>query len=483
MQNEIITRADNYRVNVQGADGLNASEKYARLLCFIISVGLVFFSFNVVTPRWEVLWLYDSKRIFVCALVIISSLTYVISSAVREQAITMFVGLSRPTKIALGCLFGAMLFANLFGEHFLAGHIQFFYLIGLVLLSVLLGPFLARNKAQFFRLCVLINILLFLSVAVMFWGMTLTGHEVTIFSLFGFVNPRFLNHIQVWIFISIAYLAVTDMRRGKAGAVVRISLMLLFATSFATDARGVLLSMSIGFVLLCCFDKANRAIWFKIFWQSLLFGYVFKYVCLSPMPMIWFGEIGNVSVDPQVRVTSSGRLDMWIEIISSVSLFGYGGDKYACEGLAVAGPHNSFLNVLYHWGIVALGAYVTLVGLLVNKLRKIQHCLTLAIGITLISAVTYSFFTGLLVTPLSQVFAVCLLGLFWGQTRHHQPVTKPKYACQAHISLIVISIISILLVGYRLELRINNYPELEQEMVYKPQFWLGYNCLSKPELP
>ncbi|MDC5705778.1 O-antigen ligase family protein [Vibrio europaeus] len=455
----------------------------ARSFLMVIAIGLMLFSFNLFIPRWEVLFLYDSKRMFVCAMVVGCALMYLLSYNLRRDAIVMLSELSTPVKVALAIFAVAMSLANSLGEHFIAAFVQQFYFVGLILLALVLTPYVSGNKPQLLRLYALMNLLLFFSVAIMFWGVTLTGNSVSIFTIFGFVNPRFLNHMQVWSVLPVAYIAVIGMQRQHKAILPRLILALIFATSFATDARGALLSMSMGFALLMTLDVSRRRHWWTLLWQSLITGFLVKYALLAPFPQYVFGDTSLLA--PEIRTTSSGRLELWLDLLANVNWLGHGGDKYACEGLVVAGPHNSFLNVLYHWGIAAFAAYSLLIALLLNKLKRIHHKATLVAGVSVSVGIGYSVLSGVLVTPLSQLLAVCNLALFWGLRCRHsggkEHSIKPNKL--SHLLLAVSCILTITLVSYRVSLRVEHYPTLDQETVYKPQFWLGYNCLTSPQLP
>ena len=470
------------QVTRESSDGVY-SFAIVRSFLMVIAIGLMLFSFNLFIPRWEVLFLYDSKRMFVCALVVGCALVYLLSYKLRRDAIVMLNELSTPVKVTLVIFAVAMSLANSLGEHFIAAFIQQFYFVGLVLLTLVLAPYLSGNKPQLLRLYTLMNLLLFFSVAIMFWGVTLTGNSVSIFTIFGFVNPRFLNHMQVWSVLPVAYIAVIGMQRQHKTFLPRLMLALIFATSFATDARGVLLSMSLGFIVLMTLDASRRRHWWTLLWQSLITGFLVKYALLAPFPQYVFGDTSLVA--PEIRTTSSGRLDMWLDLLAKVNWYGYGGDTYACEGLDFAGPHNSFLNVLYHWGIAAFAAYSLLVALLLHKLTRIRHKATLVAGVSVLVGICYSILSGVLVTPLSQLLAVCNLALFWGLLCRNfgdkKHITKTNKL--SHLLITVSCMLTIALVSYRVLLRVEHYPTLDQETVYKPQFWLGYNCLTSPQLP
>ncbi|WP_414932779.1 O-antigen ligase domain-containing protein [Vibrio europaeus] len=455
----------------------------ARSFLMVIAIGLILFSFNLFIPRWEVLFLYDSKRMFVCAMVVGCALMYLLSYNLRRDAIVMLSELSTPVKVALAIFAVAMSLANSLGDHLAAAFIQQFYFVGLILLALVLAPYLSGNKPQLFRLYALMNLLLFFSVAIMFWGVTLTGNSVSIFTIFGFVNPRFLNHMQVWSVLPVAYIAVIGMQRQHKTVLPRLILALIFATSFATDARGALLSMSMGFALLMTLDVSRRRHWWTLLWQSLITGFLVKYALLAPFPQYVFGDTSLLA--PEIRTTSSGRLELWLALLANVNWLGHGGDKYACEGLAVAGPHNSFLNVLYHWGIAAFSAYSLLIALLLNKLKRIHHKATLVVGVSVLVGIGYSMLSGVLVTPLSQLLAVCNLAMLWGLLCRNSGGKKHTIKTKklSHLLIVASCILTIALVSYRVLLRVEHYPTLDQETVYKPQFWLGYNCLTSPQLP
>ncbi|USD67749.1 O-antigen ligase family protein [Vibrio sp. SCSIO 43136] len=390
--------------------------------------------------------------------------------------------LNRVTTLALLTLCVCMLVANSLSEQIVAGYLQHFYLLGLLFVSCALGGWLANNKLRLFRLLALVNILLFFSVATMMWLAVMFDKPITIFTQLSFANPRFLNHLQAWVAIPVGYFAVVAIRRQRSVFVTRLALVILFATAFATDARGALLSIVCGFFIMAIADKANRKLWFQLLWQCAVVGYAFKYCLIDPLPKLLLSSSSDFL--PQVRTTSSSRITNWLEILHNTRWYGWGSDQYACDGGQFAGTHNSFLTVLYQWGVVALLAYLALIGVLVKALFSTPHRVTRVLAGALVTAVIYSFFTGLMITPLSQMIGALVLGTFWslriqGKTKVNMGSISPKK--NALIVALMIGVIGA--VSYRVALRIENYPMVEPDYSHRPQFWVGYNCLTQPQQP
>lgn len=455
---------------------------FTRTLLTLILSGLVVFSFNPFLDRSDLLPLYDSKRLFVIAVIQILTLALLFSAKLRQRVIEHGLSLSRPNQIWIATLVVFTLIATWLARYPIAATLQWFYLAGLVLLIFALRDVLKRQQARLFEYAIWLSLFLFLSIALAFWIRIVHQLSVNNFTLFGFANPRFLNQIHIWLIFPVVYLAAIALKRGKRGLVPRAILAIDFAICFATDARGALVAILGGFVLLMLCAKEWRHIWWKLLWQSALTGALVKLGLFSPLPsMIW----GGPTEWPNIRTESSGRLALWRHVWQIFTFTGLGGDAFVCEEVSHGRPHNSVLNVLVHWGVVATLCYLGLI-LSLLRLTTIQRNLrTKLLGVSVLSGIAYSLVSGVLDSPLSQLMAVLFTAMFWSRLKERsQP--KPQHVSlrfMAHCLILFVSLGAGMSVTFRAIERLENYPVYRSEPLFKTQYWLGYNCLAKPWQP
>lgn len=341
-----------------------------------------------------------------------------------------------------------------------------------------------KQQARWFEYTLWLSAFLFLSIALAFWIRIVHQLNVNNFTLFGFANPRFLNQIHIWLIFPVVYLAAIAMKRGKRGVVPRAILAIDFAICFSTDARGPLVAILGGFTLLMLCARDLRSIWWKLLWQSAVAGALVKLALLSPLPsMIFGGPIEWLNI----RTDSPGRLALWRHSWQIFTFTGLGGDAFVCEEVNHGRPHNSLLNVLVHWGVVAALCYLALIASLLHLTIRQRSLRTKLLGVSLLSGLAYSLVSGVLDSPLSQLMAVVACALFWSRCSLASaslplPANKPR-RWWAHGVILIIAIGCSVSVGYRALERLDNYPVYRSEVIIKTQFWLGYNCLAKPWQP
>ncbi|EPW6559655.1 O-antigen ligase family protein [Vibrio vulnificus] len=455
---------------------------YTRALLTLILLGLVVFSFNPFLDRNDLLPLYDSKRLFVIVVIQILTVALFFSGKLRQRVVEHGLSLSWPNQILIVTLVMFTLMATWLARYPLAATLQWFYLSSLVLLIFVLRDTVSHRQARLFEYALWLSMLLFLSIAIAFW-IRITHHlSVNNFTLFGFANPRFLNQIHIWLIFPVVYLAALAMKRGKLGIVPRAILTIDFTICFATDARGPLVAILGGFILLMLCAKELRDIWWKLLWQSAVAGAVVKLALLSPLPsMIFGGPIEWLNI----RTDSPGRLALWQHAWQIFTFSGLGGDAFVCEDALFGRPHSSILNVLVHWGVVATLCYLGLILSLLRLTITQSHLRTKLLGVSVLSGIAYSFVSGVLDSPLSQLMAVLSTAMFWSRLKERSP-RKPQrvnFRFMAHCLILVVSLGAGISVTFRALERLENYPVYRSEQLFKTQFWLGYNCLAKPWQP
>lgn len=461
-----------------------SSNLFNRGLLFFSLAGIAFFCSLFFAFSSDAKSLYDTKRLFVVLVTGLSTAGILFSAQYRLRVIDQLFSLSRPVKYLLSFIGLSAIFANATGWYFIRAQTDFFYFIGLAIFTFNLALVIPKYRSASYAFYALFAVFSFISAAMGHLGSVfILDTPPTVYSIVNFTNPRMLNQLMIWTLIPTLYMAIIAHRHVKRGWMAMIPLSLNFAIMYASDARGFAIAALGAIALWAYIDAYWRREIIRKTVLALIIGYLIKFVLLSPLPAYWaLGDLDNMLM---LRTDSSGRIALWKEAITMITVFGHGGDTFVCNSSANARPHNSVLLMAVSWGMIAALSYVGLMlygftSILKEKNRKIMLA-----GITMLSGFAYSLVSGVLDSPLSQLGAVLAIALFWGEIYRRKPKTLQtsgvnKLAVRgAHGLLMLSALLFIGLVGYKVYLRIenNSYRHIEQPR-YNPQFWLGQNCMD-----
>ncbi|MFB9134534.1 O-antigen ligase family protein [Vibrio olivae] len=398
---------------------------------------------------------------------------------------TCFFSLSSPVKLTLMgvCLFS--LIPTLLAQYPVSAWTQWLYLLGLIVLIGYFSLYLSTEPPFFFRLIIILNGLLFLSVAVGFFYRLSLSLPVDKNTFVGFSNPRFISQVQVWLYMPLAYLILTYWPRHRRGGYgLFFVLAVSFSLCFTLDARGALLAVNFGFLCMTIVDRAHRKQWFKMWFTGLTAGLAISLAFFNPLP----SYILDIPYeDLQVRTSSSGRIALWLESLESLSFWGKGGGFFVCQPFDFGRPHNAVLNIWIHWGVLSLLSCFALVWLLIKKIWCCRSVRTKALGVNLLVGLSYSLVSGVLDSALSQFTAVLSTAMFWASLSRSE-YQSSRFRAARHSVLMVVMLLVLVAVSYRAYLRIEQYPievsnDQIKELRFKTQFWGGYNCIESPNQP
>lgn len=249
------------------------------------------------------------------------------------------------------------------------------------------------------------------------------GNRPDIHSLvWGFMNVRFFNQLQSMLMpiLCLAFLA-ENLKPYRIWAIAAFGFMWLILLQ--SEARGTVLALiSSAIAVLYFLPKASRQFLLKPLLAALALGTVLWLLLIVLLPLLIFNE--DIW---QLRTGSSGRIDMWLYILHEIPkqpFLGFGPMSYAwAEGKPIphAHPHNSLMQILYEYGLVAFSV------LLIWGVFHVQRSLK-SLGVwsephrviaflALLSGLVYSFFCGVIVMPLAQLVSVLLFALNCGESR------------------------------------------------------------------
>ena len=282
----------------------------------------------------------------------------------------------------------------------------------------------------------------------------------------GFINIRFFNQVQVFILpFLILLLKLKNIQR-----IVFIALFFNLLLIFIGQARGALLSFFIFSVFALTLKTTLK--------KQILTGLVC--LALSCITFYILDSLNKGGADI-LRTSSSGRVDLWLNTLSNLSLkhflIGSGPGVFEMSlgsSAPFSHPHNSLIEVLNEWGGVAL---ICILIVIFNTFRKsIIHLknhkkdiITESIFYSFAIGITYSLFSGVHVMPVSQTLLFIMWGLLIGR------LNKNKYK---HIPINVyaklfLACVFILAWFLYLQKAIEIYNNIDPDngYIYGPRFW------------
>ncbi|TYP95323.1 O-Antigen ligase [Fodinibius salinus] len=245
--------------------------------------------------------------------------------------------------------------------------------------------------------------------------------------LFGFSSIRTFNHTQTWsipILVSMGwyawrYSAKQWLRWGLAAVIVGWGMLV-----FASGARGVMLGVVVGTVVIWAFFVEEKRQFFS-YCGSLV-------VCTLLGYFLFFELFAGGTEQTVMRANSSNRLVIWGQMLPEIfnaPFIGYGPMHYAVymPTNMASSPHNWFLQFAYEWGIpVAIMLFVLFINGLksfgkqlvknINDQNYMLRAKWLKLGLlwSMVAALVHGFFTRILVTPISQMLLVLVVGASLG---------------------------------------------------------------------
>ena len=455
---------------------------------YFVLIGLVYFCFNLHFTKNNIFLLYDSKRFYVAGTVVLSCAWVIVSKNIRYNIIMILRSLPMSIKLMLIVFALSVLISTFSSNKMVYSLYHLLYFFGLFLLCCILYQAAYNQVSKIYIFYVLLSFLLFISIGLAFWLSIYFGLDVNINTILSFSNPRFLNQVQVWIIIPLLYLTVLALKRQKGNRIVSVALMLSVSVIIATDARGISIALIATVILWSFIDKTWR-------WQILLVssklviaGFLLKIIFLSPLPSIIFSD-GTFDVI-SVRTHSSGRFQFWLDSLQHIKFWGNGSGFFICMSeynkIPYFGhPHNSILQILIEWGVLAVTSYCLLLASLLYKVFVTKRRIVRVSGLSLLAGFAYSFVSGVLVMPLSQLLAVLSIAVYWNRCTEQSDNRNGKYMGSLSMMLLLFSAITAFTLINRgierAELYQSGFLQNENYDIQEvtPDFWLGYNCHSR----
>ncbi|MBG9994909.1 O-antigen ligase family protein [Pseudoalteromonas sp. NZS127_1] len=282
----------------------------------------------------------------------------------------------------------------------------------------------------------------------------------------GFINIRFFNQVQVFILPFLVLL----LKFKSIQRVVFIILFLNLLLIFIGQARGALLS----FLAFSIFALALKTTLKKQVFIGLL---CFVLSCIT----FYVLDSLNRGGTEILRTSTSGRIDLWFNTLSSLSLkhlfVGNGPGVFEMSlgsSAPFSHPHNSLIEILNEWGLIALICILTAVFTTFKKaithLKKHKKdIITESLFYSFAIGITYSLFSGVHVMPVSQTLLFIMWGLLLGRINKKsiQSIPINKYLK----ALIAILFIFAWYLYLQKAISIYNNIDPDKGYIYGPRFW------------
>ncbi|MCL1086348.1 O-antigen ligase family protein [Shewanella glacialipiscicola] len=240
--------------------------------------------------------------------------------------------------------------------------------------------------------------------------------------LSGYVNVRFFNQLQVMV-VPLLLLPFFNQHLAKFKRISMVMIALHWVVLLQTEARGAMISLILALTILLYFVNAEARKKLVLLTLKTILSGIFLWLVFIVIIPYWLINGANF----QIRTSSSGRLDLWLYVLQSISdspLLGFGPMSFSwAEGkpLPNAHPHNSVMQLLYEYGIISC---IVMIGWVMSRvyyrLRYLSQvtCLsqdtttaTIPVTYALLSGLVYSLFSGVMVMPFAQLMLVFVIAM------------------------------------------------------------------------
>lgn len=433
------------------------SRTYLSITFLFLGIIFWFIAFSIFQNKFSfVIYIYDQKRIFQLLLIYLALTLIILFRCIRKDIYYLLPQKKSLTTFLLASLLCLGLLSSLNAEFKLYAFTEFFTLIGLSLLALLIAA-LTKKAPQITLITLILSSMSFMLIyeikfLTSYLIIFITGDPIKFYSLFPyFLNVRFFNQYQI-ILIPLSILPIFIFSFNNRGIAFFLYLTsgLWIMILFASQSRGALLSIAIALLFThIAFRKDFKKHIAKLA-SVLAIGLFFYILLFSMIPML---SSNHHQITEIMRSTSSLniRLELWskaLKFISENPTLGIGPMHYAFHPAPNAHPHNSVLLIASEYGLPFLMCSVILLIIFITKwinttrnlscdtpvtlsLKKIitsdwssTKTVHIFLFLSLFQALIYSQFSGVLVMPQSQTMLFLLAGIMIGLYHSKKNHTK-----------------------------------------------------------
>ncbi|MEZ9197550.1 O-antigen ligase family protein [Shewanella sp. 10N.286.54.B9] len=382
------------------------------VICFMLSTV---FSYNLIGVL-EIGSEYDLKRVIAVGFIGIFSLGLLVVRDVHLPVV------SRATQFVTAGFICLAAYSALVSKHPYWGLVEIASIVLLIVAFYLLSACMRvveqdKLLGLIYGFSLLFSLLTFYKYILFLLFSYLDAQSFNIHGLLlGYVNVRFFNQLQVML-LPLLFLpfVLPLLARFKKISIALIALHWL--ALLQTEARGAILSLVLALAVIALFSPKeirNRIIVASL--KSMLLGIILWFVLIFLIPT-WLMDTTSF----EIRTTSSGRIDLWLYVLHAIPerpWTGFGPMSFSWaenKPLASAHPHNSVMQQLYEYGVIAcvvLTAWVMYwIYQFLATLKNSANSQSVPIIYATVAALIYSLFSGVVVMPMAQLLLVVMLAL------------------------------------------------------------------------
>jgi|GEM_PF-4220356 len=296
-----------------------------------------------------------------------------------------------------------------------------------------------------------------------------------------FVNRRFFNHTQTWTFPFLIG-SFVFLKRSKdyknLSTLIFVLISLWWMLLYQSGGRGTTLSIFVAGAFLWAVSKKDFTPIVKPLVLSSLVGWSLKFF-LFDLPYSGSGQA--------VLRTNNNRTYRWegaLEVWWENPWFGIGPGHYAEIGPTqfVGHPHNYYLQILSEWGLIAFISMAILFFVAASFAWKkysetnpesTNRLNFLVMSWAVIAACCHAFFSGIMHTPMSQMWLVIILSWFIGYYRrdHKFSFTNERVPVVAYLISLAILLYIVIPEMLTLSEMYQAYSEQYPGRSLYPRFW------------
>ena len=468
----------------------NTYIQYAHLVIGTLAIVAVILSTNLSSLD------YNQKRLIEITLIIATLLS---STFLPHRIIENKIRLIQPYLVLLFLGITSSLIA-ISPKHALIELITFLGLsITIIQLSPVwkIKPFYILIISALFISIVITEVVFFTT----YLAYSISGNNFSIHEFFpAFANVRFFNQYQIWTMPYLTFILLhkhtfVKQHHGLLWS-IGAAWWLIF---FSTGSRGATVSELSALIISWYFFRNHIKSFILITVKLGLVGFITYYLLFNLLPYFLDHDPSALFKSLELRNTTSDRIFLWTkasQFIYQRPLLGIGPMHYALSTTPNMGtlntithPHNSLLQWGTEWGLPSLTAVLILMtngfkkwfkkfnSLSLRNVDKNHSHLIMATTISVISAMIYSLFSGVIVMPASQLTALLPISLMFSlyQSGTTQPLIKPGYLYSAFIVLIAILYFYLLIPDVITILFNDN--DIVEIYPHHPRFWLDGNII------
>lgn len=439
---------------------------------FIFTLNFYFSIFAV--PGFA---LYDVKRLLQFGLLSLTGLCVVSCQVLRINWLNTWLGFSQTTRYSIIAFFIVGLISSAFSA---LPSQAFLEVVWFALLFVFAITMASQVESGWLFIALFIGIAVYASTTVTV-GLIASIIDQPIPVAPGFVNLRFLSQYQIWTMGMIVMPLVVLLGRSFWWRFPWYLLATVWwLIAIYTASKGMWLGIIVAgvFVALLTMKQVKE----KTLSKDTMSWIVNNLICftLAIMAFLLWQLLATQGLLEKnltaLHQSSHSRVALWrlaLNYFSESPLLGIGPMHYALKPNEFAAhPHNSLLQILSEWGVVAFGIFVFLYarGAYFWLRSNLVSPVHLGLTFSFVAASVYAFFTGMFVMPLAQTMTAFFLGWminsYYIQEKIHNKV-------EIHQQIIFVVLVVTLIVLACIFI----FPELK-DLTHREIMWLRQNNVS-----